>query len=50
MIFLDKLENEKTIQIAKDFIALGENSLESIAKATSLSLEKVQELAKELAA
>lgn len=48
--FLDKLENEKAIQIAKNFITLGENSLESIAKATGLPLEKVQELAKELAA
>ena len=47
---LDKIEYDNSVKIAKNLIAMGENSLESIAKATGLPLETIQELAKQTAA
>lgn len=47
---LDKIEYERAVKIAKNLITMGENSLESISKATDLPLEVVQELAKQIAA
>lgn len=41
----EETRNEKAIQIAKNLIAMGQMSLEMIAQATELPLEKVQELA-----
>ena len=41
----DETRNEKAIRIAKNLIEMGQMSIEMIAKATELPLEKVQELA-----
>lgn len=41
----EETRNEKAIQIAKNLIDMGQMSLEMIAKATELPLEKVEELA-----
>ena len=40
-----KTRNEKAIRIAKNLIEQGQLSLELIAQATELPLEKIQELA-----
>ena len=41
----EETRNEKAIQIAKNLIAMGQLTLEMIAKATELPLSKIQELA-----
>jgi len=41
----EETRNEKAILIAKNLIAMGQMSLEMIAQATELPLEKIQELA-----
>ena len=41
----DEIRTEKALQIARNLIAMGKSTLEDIAAATELPLEKVQELA-----
>lgn len=47
---LDKIEYDNSVKIAEKLIAMGKLSLEDIAEGTGLTLETVQELAKQSAA
>lgn len=46
----DEIQYKRAVEIAKNLIEMGEDSLEKIAKATDIPLEVVQELAKQMVA